>query len=124
MPSADCTRIVILGLLCRHGPQYGYELRKRIVDQNLNDLADVQLGSIYAALKKLAREGLLEEHERSRAGNRQTRTAFRVTELGRKELRSLIEHAFENGEQPERPVDLAVHFSGLLPQDEVVELLE
>jgi DNA-binding PadR family transcriptional regulator len=124
LPSPDCTRIAILGLLCRHGPQYGYELRKRIEDQNLNDIADVQLGSIYAALKRLADEGLVEQHGVSQAGNRPKRTTFQITPLGKKELRSLIAHAFTDPQQPERPVDLAVHFSGLLSIEEVVELLE
>lgn len=124
LPSPDCTRIAILGLLCRHGPQYGYELRKRIEEQNLNDIADVQLGSIYAALKRLADEGLVEPHGVSRSGNRPTRTTFQITVLGKKELRSLIAHAFTDAQQPERPVDLAVHFSGLLSLEDVVALLE
>ena len=123
-PSPDCTRIAILGLLCRHGAQHGYELRKRIVEQNINDIADVQLGSIYAALKKLADEGLVEKVGEARSGNRPTRSMFRITELGKKVLRSLIADAFTDPAQPERPVDLALHFSGLLGIDEVVDLLE
>jgi len=124
LPSADCTRIAILGLLCRHGPQHGYELRKLIVDQRINDISDVQLGSIYAALKKLKTEGLIEELGRSRSGNRPPKTAFRITDLGKKELSTLIADAFTDAQQPERPVDLALHFSGLLRIGEVVELLE
>src|SRR5690349_17018570 len=105
-PSPDCTRITILGLLCRHGPQHGYELRKRIVDQRINDISNVQLGSIYAALKKLAVEGLVEQRGHSREGNRPTRTTFAITELGKNELRTLIADAFTDPQQPERPVDL------------------
>lgn len=122
--SPDCTRIAILGLLCRHGAQHGYELRKRIVDQHLDDIADVQLGSIYAAFKKLAHEGLLEKVGEARSGNRPTRSMFRITAVGRKELRSMLADAFRDPSQPERPVDLAVHFSGLLGLDEVIGLLE
>lgn len=124
MSSPDCTRIAILGLLCRHGPQYGYALRKRITDQNIDDISDIQLGSIYAALKRLSDEGLVEQHRHSRSGNRPTRTTFQITALGKKELRSLIADAFTDPQQPERPVDLALHFSGLLSMDEVVQLLE
>src|SRR6185295_7498930 len=114
LPSPDCTRIAILGLLCRHGAQHSYELRKRIVDQHLNDISNVQLESIYAALKKLSAEGLVEPRGQSRSGNRPTRTTFAITKLGKKELHTLIEKAFTDAQQPERPVDLAVHFSGLL----------
>src|SRR5438477_352481 len=94
LPSPDCTRIAILGLLCRHGPQHGYELRKLIVDQHIHEISDVQLGSIYAALKRLSQDGLVEELGHSRSGNRPTRTTFRITDLGKKELRSLIGDAF------------------------------
>jgi len=124
LPSPDCTRIAILGLLCRHGPQHGYELRKRIVDQHINDISNVQLGSIYAALKKLSTEGLAEQRGRSREGKRPTRTTFAITDLGKKELHSLIANAFTDPQQPERPIDLAVHFSGLLDLEEVIVLLE
>jgi len=124
LPSPDCTRIAILGLLCRHGPQHGYELRKRIVDQHINDISNVQLGSIYAALKKLAGEDLVRQSGHSRSGNRPTRTTFAITTLGKKQLNALIADAFLDPQQPERPVDLAVHFSGLLRLEDVVDLLE
>ena len=123
-PSPDCTRIAVLGLLCRHGAQHGYELRKRIVEQHINDIADVQLGSIYAALKKLADEGLVDKVGETQSGNRPTRSMFHITEVGKKELRSLIAGAFTDPAQPERPVDLALHFSGLLGIDDVVDLLQ
>jgi DNA-binding PadR family transcriptional regulator len=124
LPSPDCTRIAILGLLCRHGSQHGYELRKLMVDQHIDYISNVQLGSIYAALKRLAEEGLVKQHGQSRSGNRPTRTVYGITDLGKKQLRSLITDAFTDPQQPERPVDLAVHFSGLLSIDDVVELLE
>jgi len=124
LPSPDCTRIAILGLLCRHGVQHGYELRKRIVDQHINDICDVQLGSIYAAIKRLAEDGFVEKQGETRSGNRPTRSMFRITDVGKKELRSLITHAFLDPQQPERPVDLALHFSGLLTVEDVADLLE
>jgi DNA-binding PadR family transcriptional regulator len=124
LPSPDCTRIAILGLLCRHGPQHGYELRKLVVEQHIDEISDIQLGSIYAALKRFAQEGLVEQQGRSRSGNRPTRTMFRITDLGKKELRTLVADAFTDPQQAERPVDLALHFSGLLEVDDVVELLE
>ena len=124
LPSPDCTRIAILGLLCRHGSQHGYELRKLMVDQHIDEISDVQLGSIYAALKRLSEEGLVEQHGHARSGKRPTRTMFRITELGKKELRTLIADAFTDPQQPERPVDLAVHFSGLLEVDTVIDMLE
>jgi DNA-binding PadR family transcriptional regulator len=116
--------MALLGLLCRYGPRYGYELRSLIKEQNLDRIADVQFGSIYSVLKRLERDGLVAEVGRSRAGNRPERVAFDVTEDGRKELRRLVGDALCDPGQAERPVDIALHFSGLLPLDEVAGLLK
>src|SRR5437773_11594761 len=94
LPSPDCTRIAILGLLCRDGAKHRYELRKLIENQHIDGLADIQFGSIYAALKRLRDEGYLKEHRPSQEGNRPAKTTYGITQLGKKELRSLIERAF------------------------------
>ena len=117
------TRMVLLGLLCRYGPKYGYELKALIKEQNLNRITDIQFGSIYSTLKRLARDGLVVEVERSRSGNRPERIAFDVTDDGRKEMRSLIGEALCATRQTERAVDIGVHFSSLLALDEVAPLL-
>jgi DNA-binding PadR family transcriptional regulator len=115
--------MALLGLLCRFGPCYGYELRVLIERQNLHRVADVRYGSIYAALKRLARDKLVVEVERSRAGNRPERVAFEVTDEGRAALRTLLSDAIRDPGQAERPVDIALHFSGLLDLDEVESLI-
>ena len=114
---------MVLGLLARYGPRHGYELRTLIEEQFLDVIADVQFGSIYASLKRLARDGLVGEVGRSRSGNRPERVAFDITEEGRKELRRMLTDALVDPAQAQRPVDLAVHFSALLAQDEVADFL-
>lgn len=47
-----------------------------------------------------------------------------ITDRGRSELNTLLERSFVDADQPERPVDLALHFSSLLPPEAVVGLLE
>jgi len=122
-PAPESIRLVLLGLLTRYGPKHGYELRTLIEQQHLDYISDIQFGSIYAGLKRLTRDGLVEEVGRSRMGNRPDRVAFDVTELGRKELHRLLREAFVDPTQRERPLDLAVHFSGLLPLEEVAGLI-
>ena len=95
-----------------------------MVDQHIHEISDVQLGSIYAALKRLAQDGLVKEQGRTQSGNRPARTMFKITQLGKNHLRSLMTDAFADPRQAERPVDLAVHFSGLLSINEVSDLLE
>lgn len=122
-PAPESIRLVLLGLLARYGPKHGYELRTLIEQQHLDRISDIQFGSIYAGLKRLSRDGLVDEVGRSRVGNRPDRVAFDVTEVGRKELHRLIREVFVDPTQRERPIDLAVHFSGLLPLNEVAGLI-
>lgn len=117
--------MVVLGLLARHGPRHGYQLRRLIEVQNIDRFANVQLGSIYATLKRLTSEGMVESRAtETAAGRGPARTVHAVTDAGRSELNELLAHSFVTVEQPERPVDLALHFSSLLPLEAVVELLE
>lgn len=117
--------MVVLGLLARHGPQHGYQLRKLIEAQNIDHFSNVQLGSIYATLKRLSRDGLVEARAtESSAGRGPARTIHSITDAGRSELNELIARSFVTVEQPERPVDLALHLSSLLSLETVIELLE
>ncbi len=117
--------MAVLGLLARHGPQHGYQVRKLIEAQNIDHFSNVQLGSIYATLHRAAAEGLVEVQGTEPApGRGPARTVFAVTEGGRNELFELIARSMVAVEQPERPVDLALHFSSLLSIDVVVDLLE
>lgn len=117
--------MVVLGLLARHGPHHGYELRKLIESQNIDRFSNVQLGSIYATLKRLAREGLVVAGSSEPSpGRGPGRTVHAITDPGRSTLADLLDRSLVGLDQPERPVDLALHFSSLLPVDTVVELLE
>lgn len=117
--------MAVLGLLARHGPQHGYQLRKLIEAQNIDHFSNVQLGSIYATLKRAAADDLVEAQGIERAlGRGPARTVFAITDAGRNELVELITRSTVAVEQPERPVDLALHFSSLLSIEVVVDLLE
>ena len=123
--SPECTRLAVLGLLARHGPQHGYQLRKLIEAQNIDRFSNVQLGSIYATLNRLARDGLIEVGPTSKTeGRGPARTVHSITALGRSALDELLAASFVDVEQPERAVDLALHFSSLLDVDTVLDLLE
>jgi DNA-binding PadR family transcriptional regulator len=117
--------MAVLGLLARHGPQHGYQLRKLIEAQNIDHFSNVQLGSIYATLNRAAADGLVEVQGTEPAPRRgPARTVFSITDGGHRELLELIARSLVAVDQPERPVDLALHFSSLLAIDAVVGLLE
>jgi DNA-binding PadR family transcriptional regulator len=115
--------MAMLGLLFSMGPAHGYELRTRLENANMHNWADVQLNSIYASLKQLTRDGLIELVETTREGNRPPRDVYRVTTEGRAALLDLLREAWAQPHTPARPIDMALQFAFLLPADEVRELL-
>jgi DNA-binding PadR family transcriptional regulator len=115
--------MAILGLLLSMGPAHGYELRTRLENANMHNWADVQLNSIYASLKQLTRDGLIELVETTREGNRPPRDVYRVTTAGRAALLDLLREAWAQPHTPARPLDMALQFAFLMPSEEMRELL-
>src|SRR5215831_12847554 len=75
--------MMILRSLLRQ-PMHGYALVQHI-KQRSNDLLQVEEGSLYPALQRLLKEGLLKAEWEVSASNRKVRT-YRVTPAGRKYL--------------------------------------
>jgi PadR family transcriptional regulator PadR len=65
-------------------PMHGYALVQHI-KQRSNDLLQVEEGSLYPALQRLLKEGLLKADWEISATNRKVRT-YRITPAGRKHL--------------------------------------
>jgi DNA-binding PadR family transcriptional regulator len=74
---------VVLGLLAG-GPRHGYEL-KHAHDEHLPRAKPLAFGQVYATLARLARDGLIEQAGRARAGG-PDRTTYALTEAGRSVL--------------------------------------
>ena len=83
--------IMILESL-RNKPMHGYALVKHI-KQVSDNLLQVEEGSLYPALQRMLREGLLDSEEGISAKGRPTRI-YRVTEAGLRHLEREI-HSFE-----------------------------
>jgi DNA-binding PadR family transcriptional regulator len=121
--NGEMTRVVLLGVL-RNGPMHGYAIKQTLEGWYMDFWADVKLGSIYAGLKRLVAEGLIEETGTSRAGNRPVRTTYRITRAGREELRHLLRSFWTPPMRTARPVDLALQFVNELPIEEIEPLIE
>src|ERR1700728_5158147 len=65
-------------------PMHGYALVQHI-QQRSNDLLQVEEGSLYPALQRLLKDGLLKAEWEVSASNRKVRT-YRVTPAGKKHL--------------------------------------
>src|SRR5947209_18856552 len=75
--------MMILRSLTRE-PMHGYALVQHI-KQRSNDLLQVEEGSLYPALQRLLKEGLLKAEWEISASNRRVRT-YRITPAGKKHL--------------------------------------
>jgi PadR family transcriptional regulator, regulatory protein PadR len=75
--------MMILRSLTRE-PMHGYAL-VQYIQQRSNDLLQVEEGSLYPALQRLLKEGLLKAEWEVSASNRKVRT-YRVTPAGKKHL--------------------------------------
>ena len=117
------TRLTLLALL-QFKPMHGYEMRRNLEGQRREHWADIQYGSVYASLKQLAKEGFIEEAGTEREGNRPPRTVYRITGTGEEEMLRLLREAWSKPAFPARPMDTALSFVWLLPQEEVARLLE
>ena len=85
--------LAVLGLL-RDGPRHGYDLQRHLASLGF---LRVSFGSLYPALRRLEKRGLLEA---LRSSGR--RKAFRVTDDGRDELDRMLRAEPETTEEDRR----------------------
>src|SRR5262245_31080314 len=82
--------MMILGLVRWLQPVHGYDVRRELRSWDAENWANIQPGSIYHALRKLAEEGQLEEVATEQVGARPARTTYRVTSKGDAEFQELV----------------------------------
>ena len=111
------TRLFILGALAKHGPMYGHQLRRDARIDRTRLWSDVQPGSLYGALHRLAAEGLIEPLRTEQDGQLPARTVYGITAEGQRELRVLRAEAFQQVRVRPDPVDLALAMSAELATD-------
>jgi DNA-binding PadR family transcriptional regulator len=121
-PAGDITRLTLLGLLASK-PMHGYELRQQMKQLSMEHWVDIQPGSIYSALPRMAADGFLSIKEVSHEGNRPSKTVYQITDAGRAELVRLLSDAWARPAGMAQPVDVALFFMWFLPQHEIADRL-
>jgi DNA-binding PadR family transcriptional regulator len=116
------TRLILLGLLQRRN-LHGYEI-KRVIEEHMGDWASIAFGSIYFALAKLAKEGLVRRVSVGKEGNRPSRTVYGITNEGRKEFRRMLEDLWRSPQRQFFAFDVALFFSSSLPSKNIMRYLE
>ncbi|MEP6559908.1 MAG: PadR family transcriptional regulator [Nakamurella sp.] len=74
--------LMVLVLLAE-APMHPYEMQRLMVWRGKDQVVRVQRGSLYPAVERLAKAGLIEPLETERAGRRPERTVYQLTEPGR-----------------------------------------
>ena len=114
----------ILGTLAQSGPLHGHQIRQQAQADHTELWADVHVGSLYGALKRLANEGLVREVRTERVGNRPERTVYEITPDGRRALTVLREQALREFDHHNDPFDLALTQSRDLPEEVLALIAE
>jgi DNA-binding PadR family transcriptional regulator len=77
-----------LTVLCllRERPMHPYEMQRLIRQRHKDEYLDLKRGSLYHAIERLQRAGLIDPVGTSREGRRPERTVYRLTDQGEGEL--------------------------------------
>ncbi|WP_066933629.1 PadR family transcriptional regulator [Streptomyces sp. NBRC 110611] len=118
-------RLLVLGAVRQHGRAHGYQVRNDLEYWGAHEWSNAKPGSIYHALKQMAKQGLLHAHEiaPSTAGG-PPRTEYEITERGTQEYFTLLRGALTAYDQ--KPDALAAALGLLVDLDraEALALLE
>jgi DNA-binding PadR family transcriptional regulator len=107
-------------------PVHGYVVRRELLTWNVDSWASVNPGSIYGALRTLAKGGYVVEAGTASEGGRPARTSYRMTEDGEVEFFELFrQHLWRN-------VDIndiagfraALSFMWVATRDEILQAME
>ncbi|MGJ5759531.1 PadR family transcriptional regulator [Streptomyces galbus] len=118
-------RLLVLGAVRQHGRAHGYQVRNDLEYWGAHEWSHAKPGSIYHALKQMAKQGLLRAHETapSTAGG-PPRTEYEITEAGTEEFLRLVREALTEYDQKVDVKSAAIGFMVDLPRAEAVALLE
>lgn len=79
-------RLLILGVLHR-GDFHPYEIKRRLKAAMVECYIDVDVGTLYYAIRQLEKDGLIEPVTQQRVPRGGMRTIYRITPAGREEFR-------------------------------------
>lgn len=103
-------KLAILGLLLE-GDHHPYEIRIKMKDRGMDQYTKLQMGSLYYAVDRLAKEGYIEAVETIQSDSRPDKTIYRITESGRKLFEQLLLKKFRDIEPVHHPLYMALPFS-------------
>ncbi|MFC9286572.1 PadR family transcriptional regulator [Streptomyces sp. NPDC057052] len=118
-------RLLVLGSVRQHGRAHGYQVRNDLEYWGAHEWSTAKPGSIYHALKQMAKQGLLHAHEiaPSTVGG-PPRTEYEMTERGTEEYFRLVRESLTAYDQKMDVKSAAIGFIVDLSRAEAVSLLK
>lgn len=118
-------RLLVLGAVRQHGRAHGYQVRNDLEYWGAHEWSNAKPGSIYHALKQMAKQGLLHAHEiaPSTAGG-PPRTEYEITEKGTEEFFRLLRESLTVYDQKLDMLSAGIGFIVDLKREEAVALLK
>ncbi|MET9216952.1 MULTISPECIES: PadR family transcriptional regulator [unclassified Nocardia] len=118
-------RLLVLGAVRQHGRAHGYQVRNDLEFWGAHEWSNAKPGSIYHALKQMAKQGLLVEHEvaPSTVGG-PPRVEYEINDKGTAEYFALLRQALTSYDQKMDMLSAGIGFIVDLPRAEAVALLE
>jgi DNA-binding PadR family transcriptional regulator len=86
--------LLILGVLHR-GNFHPYEIKRRLEKAMIECYTDVDVGTLYYAIRQLAKEGEIAAVARQRVARGGVRTVYEITAKGRRRFQDLLRQRFE-----------------------------
>jgi DNA-binding PadR family transcriptional regulator len=117
-------RLFILGTLAASGPLHGHQIRQQAQNDHTETWTDIQVGSVYGALKRLANEDLIREVRTEKVGNRPERTVYEITPAGRRSLAAIHQTALRDLDRHYDPFDLALAQARDIPEEHLEQIVE
>lgn len=102
-----------------HPYEMATELRGRGKEQDLK----IQWGSLYTVVQNLEKHGFIEAAETTREGRRPERTVYQLTQAGHDEVVDWLREIVGVPEREYPRLKTALSVVGVLPPDEVIELI-
>jgi DNA-binding PadR family transcriptional regulator len=87
-------RQLILGVLHR-GDFHPYEIKRRLKNAMVECYINVDVGTLYYAVRQLEKEGLISAVSEERVARGGVRTVYRITDAGKAEFRQSLHQQFE-----------------------------
>jgi len=105
-------------------PMYPYEMASKLRERGKDNAIKINWGSFYTVVQNLEKYGFIEAVEVAREGRQPERTTYQITETGRAELMDWMRELLSVPEREYTRFEAALGESGVLPPDELIDLLQ